>query len=1021
MLGYSARAGSLEATDLRRYYRQIERYLYYYLPRDTPAEEKLRLSAATAPRRLFFIPSAAGLQIAGQVCYRATDTEGRPGSYFAHALFRQENSGPARWSALGCLRLWRAPGWVEEDSAGIPFRLPELDAPKDLMGARRPAIGDRVLQSFLTVAAGGEFDDPAQVIPPRWREKEAKQRAAIVIDAMDSFLDLDLRQRQSLLLVVEPEVAALVFYAVARLLPRGPIADAVSFCTFEPNPDRLCTVLAATTFFDPSISDLRPDAYRQPGTVINTYLNRRSERRRPPGRYAAEIVGALVQGGWPAVNRRLENLESLPIRENDELERLAVLERLRPALLSAGPLPLDPQWRGQPLAAEYLRKMAQSELGATADAESRLRPLLGTPAHLLVLELVGGEGETSPAATAVKFLLANLSDKQISAAVALKSLGLADKADLIVRYVTDRGDLPPDSDWIWQQASEARARGHMAETLLVAVLARLGISSLESLYQKVAGRRDDLFVFALRDACRKRKTNWAALSHILRTMDQQHLIGIYRQHKAAFFKDHPEDEPALGKQIQKILRTLPAYPREFSERLDFVLAAARCLPDDLDRENAAAWEKCRQAILEVGGLTKSGSGWMQRSSLGPLEDACHRLAQAAHRAMSPDVFQDDAAGHHKVECLRQLGRELLGGVPLLPQDRWQHIALWRKIDWCFSDGAWSPVPLGAMRQKKRRRKTQVKGSLFNLRRLRPWHFVVVGTVAGVLVGAGWLLWDSGVPATPPVTMQGNGAGKPPSVVIAPAKIQPAKQSAQPMPAVATTLATVARPPVPLPEPVLPPPAPKQPGPKEDKLEEPLRRDVVGRVEEENTPLAVSPKSVPADEDASAKTPSPLAPAARENAEQTPADTVSSEGHFSVKAEAGFQPYDNFIARLQLRLLDPTGNPLPPQPARDGHYVVRGVVIEKYGDKPGRKSLAQGRDSFEAVGISADADRVAVCLDFCRTTGILPDQEMPLLWRTTPFEIDAVESSHQYTVDFRLSDAQWKRLQSLEKEAAPSDL
>ena len=110
MLGYSARAGSLEAQELRKCYRQLERYAYYYLPRDTPGEEKLRLIAASAPRRLIFFPSTSGLQVAGQVCYRQTDTEGRPGSYFAHVLFQDEQNGLGRWSPVDCLKLWNARG-----------------------------------------------------------------------------------------------------------------------------------------------------------------------------------------------------------------------------------------------------------------------------------------------------------------------------------------------------------------------------------------------------------------------------------------------------------------------------------------------------------------------------------------------------------------------------------------------------------------------------------------------------------------------------------------------------------------------------------------------------------------------------------------------------------------------------------------------------------------------------------------------------------------------------------------------
>ena len=98
MLGYSARAGSLEGEPLRRLYQQIEPYLHYFLPRDTTDAQKLDCTAATAARRMFFVPPRDGLSVCGQVCYRATDCEGRPGSYFAHVLVL-ENGGAAAPSA----------------------------------------------------------------------------------------------------------------------------------------------------------------------------------------------------------------------------------------------------------------------------------------------------------------------------------------------------------------------------------------------------------------------------------------------------------------------------------------------------------------------------------------------------------------------------------------------------------------------------------------------------------------------------------------------------------------------------------------------------------------------------------------------------------------------------------------------------------------------------------------------------------------------------------------------------------
>src|SRR3569623_2038261 len=86
VLGYSARAGSLERSELRNCYRQVERFLYYYLPTDAPTEEKLRLDAASAPRRMFFCPALGDLQVLGQISYRLHSSAARPGPFSAPVL-----------------------------------------------------------------------------------------------------------------------------------------------------------------------------------------------------------------------------------------------------------------------------------------------------------------------------------------------------------------------------------------------------------------------------------------------------------------------------------------------------------------------------------------------------------------------------------------------------------------------------------------------------------------------------------------------------------------------------------------------------------------------------------------------------------------------------------------------------------------------------------------------------------------------------------------------------------------------
>ena len=144
MLGYSARAGSLERSELRNCYRQVERFLYYYLPTDAPTEEKLRLDAASAPRRMFFCPALGDLQVLGQISYRQQDTAGRPGSYFGHVLFCRRAEGT--WSVLDCQKLWSAP-WIDEDTPNLAAKLPALKTLDDLLSDKRQAIDDAVVSS----------------------------------------------------------------------------------------------------------------------------------------------------------------------------------------------------------------------------------------------------------------------------------------------------------------------------------------------------------------------------------------------------------------------------------------------------------------------------------------------------------------------------------------------------------------------------------------------------------------------------------------------------------------------------------------------------------------------------------------------------------------------------------------------------------------------------------------------------------------------------------------------------------
>src|SRR4051794_27666158 len=93
-------------------FRLVEPYMYFHLPGDTPAEDLLNETPRSAPCRFVFLPSVNGLQMLSQIRYRQTDTRGRPGSYFAHVLFREQKGNGTPWSAADCLGLWGAAAWA---------------------------------------------------------------------------------------------------------------------------------------------------------------------------------------------------------------------------------------------------------------------------------------------------------------------------------------------------------------------------------------------------------------------------------------------------------------------------------------------------------------------------------------------------------------------------------------------------------------------------------------------------------------------------------------------------------------------------------------------------------------------------------------------------------------------------------------------------------------------------------------------------------------------------------------------
>ncbi len=694
VLGYSARAASVEGDQLRQYYAQIEPYLYYHLPRDTPDEEKLRLTAAAAPRRMFFVPSAGGLQVAGQVCHRQTDCEGRPGSYFAHVLVQEEKDSHPPWTALDWLRLWSAPGWVLEDGGGLPFVLPALESPSELLGGTPPVIDDSLLVSFLRDPGDApSLQAPACPIPERWKAVDPPQRRRWFTEALSQYMRLEVDKGQPLWIVVEPAVAALWFYGMARLLPDGPIRTEIGFSTLETDPERAKGSLLATWCHDPQDAAARAAVLRLPGLVVNTLREPHSEKPPAALKYAAGMVKRLLEQGCEAVDRELGTFSPLGIKRTQQLESLLAVDEVVTPLLETGSF-ADESWRAKPQLTQYVRLELGRRLAAMEDLKQGLATVAGGPAYLAAMDLLTAKPPVPGTRKAVVHLLKAIPPSKILGLLRVAGVSDEDKVTVLIRHVHAHGDLPPGCGFMWEEfASTSEASRHAGAVLMARVVARLSAPDLKKFFQSAPKGTGPGFLLSLLRMHQHKKVPAGSVSAVIQAMDEEAVVTLLRTRGPEFLRGYPKREHAMGEKLAALLRSLPRHPEQFKERLDLILAGQHILPDEQYQKAATAWDTCCKKISDVSRLQKPEAGANPQRRMTLLIAACRDLAMAADQAMSVDMMDAEYTWTQKRDVLLRISQEVLAGTPLLLPGPWEHEVLLQRIGLQFQHHRWPMEPL----------------------------------------------------------------------------------------------------------------------------------------------------------------------------------------------------------------------------------------------------------------------------------------------------------------------------------------
>jgi len=653
-MGYSARAGSVQGPELRKLYREVEPFLSYALPTDTSNGQRAVLTAASAlaPKRLLFTTGASGLSILGQICYRQKAADGRLQSYFGHFLACPADPTERLRQARQALQLWGAEGWVLEDRDSLDMRLRPLGSLAALLEGRPAVVNDDLVLDFLTVPAGGAFRDRTGILPERWRQQSPKERQDVFKALLHGFLETGVNVRTPVVLVVEPAVAALLFYAILRVLPEGCFARDVTLSTYESNIRRSDASLAATVFMDPK-TDMPRDSYLPGrGWVMNTFPESgglRTPSRGSPSRYAEVVLTLLLtpNQGWQGVDAFLEDIGQAGASSPGQLEEVAAASTVIAEIFETGKANAVAVNRDSEAVQTYLHNALTRQIVA-----GRLE---SAPDQAKLLEILGLAFIVSPDAAPPSLASALAHSVHFGAIVGAPNIPDPWKSLIIAEAIKATPVIPPECSDMWEPAK--------APVALKMIVQHLDAQALTRFFEQAPDKAARLELIVACAQARKNKDKDHLLDDMVQkvienTRPEAILVRFARSDALAALGKaaSPSLDEWLHLQVATLVRGICDERKRWDSSYRLLNPVAR-LMRDRDNQCLQAWAACHEAIGEMA-LAK----WPNSPA---FDQACHALVDHFQTALDLSMDKSLDASSRKI-LLDKFMRTWGGYWPVIP-------------------------------------------------------------------------------------------------------------------------------------------------------------------------------------------------------------------------------------------------------------------------------------------------------------------------------------------------------------------
>lgn len=623
----------------------------------------------------------------------------------AHLPVRPVTAEEIEWDPAVALRLFHSHNWFDASILKKNFsKLPQF------LGKETPAIADEVFRNFL-ICDGDDpmFDDPGDIIPDRWRQMPPQMRRQYFEEFFTRFLRVYTDEKQmpespTIGLIAEPAIASLLFYGVCRLLPESPIRRTLSFSTLEPTTQALgaadeanvrCRLLS---YWSSDITQLRQSLLQRlqsPGFVsqgrfsmIDTLASKPPQSKKI-SIYVESLVHRLCEQGWSSLLPRIQGMVPMHPQTLPQLETAMLVERAVSSLLNRGQFPNE-QWRKSPQAMGRFRRELLRRLEQQANPEDCFRSIVGGTSHLPTLELIMAKEYPPELRAHVEYLISQVPSETMLQVFRRPNLPNEDKIVMLSRHIHDKnGALPPGFEFLWEDwANYAHDRNPQPTALIIArVLRRLEPEDIGPFMRACPHGRLQGFVESVLALYKQNRLNRHSVAAMWKAMSEATFVRLLRQEGCDFIRTYPKEEHGFGERLGRLILTIPQYPEEFTERLEWLLAGQHHLSEDYQAA-VDNWSSFTSQVQKVAKLQKIDANQVQDGRIRMLISASRDMARCADQGMDFKEINQDFAWSNKRDVMYRIASQILDGKSLFEKGPWEHDELMLWIDVQFREHRW---------------------------------------------------------------------------------------------------------------------------------------------------------------------------------------------------------------------------------------------------------------------------------------------------------------------------------------------